>query len=792
MWNCSTDSCFPAMAPKKSMADLPLPALKLICTVVWCLFLGGTAYSAPADETGGTGSPAAFSNDSAQRLEIQSMLDSLTAAPEIESVLANRARISEYISTNRRKAARIEKEISQLNTALDGVVEQGPNRDTSANTALSSLIAIKQQKERELVELRLLAITGEEAVAQLNQYIRDREAQDLYFRGQPLWRLTLFPEKNLNQDERYGGPAAVESRSVILFTAFFSALFLFLSAIPRTKHFIDGHGGQKNMVSLLVNLISHTSRFGRSILLVFTALSALVVVSLFVFSQWPLPVMAVQAVFFYLVLRLALHALVVRFHSLQSPGPKTAASRAPGWTLYPFSLASAFLVAAALGYDSGFVYGDASSIIRFLFFSGWLLLLYLFCRQTVEVVRPDIWRYCRPVLLFVLLVLLILEILGYRNVNEHLAAMLGHSFIIFCISVIVYDSIDLLTALLDNVTATLLRRFSLKPVGGGPGRETGGTQQFIRVGLKIYVVIGALALIIQRWSTDSSNDGRLMSYFVSGWNIGGVAISPARLTLGVLLFALAWPAVGYLKQLIDRHWLSNTDMSGSSRDTVLTLAGYGGFAAVVILSLGIAGLRLTGLTVIIGALSVGIGFGMQNIVNNFISGLILMFERPIKKGDWIQVGTTEGYVKKISIRSTIVQTFDRADVIVPNSELISNQVTNMMLDDQRGRLRISVGVAYGSDTELVQRLLLEVAHAHEQVITDGSTPEPRAVFQAFGDSSLDFDLLVHLKDIDMKLRVRSEMHIMIDKAFRRHGVEIPFPQRDVHFKNGTPSSRQGL
>jgi small-conductance mechanosensitive channel len=225
-------------------------------------------------------------------------------------------------------------------------------------------------------------------------------------------------------------------------------------------------------------------------------------------------------------------------------------------------------------------------------------------------------------------------------------------------------------------------------------------------------------------------------------------------------------------------------MSKSARDTFVTVSGYLGYALIIIMTLGVAGIKLTGLTVVIGALSVGIGFGLQNVVNNFISGLILMFERPIKKGDWILVGSTEGYVKKISIRSTIVQTFDRADVIVPNSELIANQVTNMMFDDQRGRLRVSVGVAYGSDTELVQRLLLEAAYAHEQVINDGSTPEPRALFQAFGDSSLNFDLLVHLHDVDLKMRVRSELHTMIDKKFREHGIEIPFPQRDVHIKGG--------
>lgn len=243
---------------------------------------------------------------------------------------------------------------------------------------------------------------------------------------------------------------------------------------------------------------------------------------------------------------------------------------------------------------------------------------------------------------------------------------------------------------------------------------------------------------------------------------------------------ICWPLVGFIKQLLDRNWLTTAGFASSTRDSLLAVTGYVSYALLVLILLGISGVKLTGLTIIVGALSVGIGFGLQNIVNNFISGLILVFERPIKRGDWIVVGSTEGYVKKISIRATIIQTFDRADVIVPNSDLISSQVTNMMFNDHRGRLRISVGVAYGSDTELVQKLLLEVANNHEQVISDGSVPVPRAWFQTFGDSSLNFDLLCHIHEIDMKLQIRSELNIAIDKILKKHNISIPFPQRDIH------------
>jgi potassium efflux system protein len=170
-------------------------------------------------------------------------------------------------------------------------------------------------------------------------------------------------------------------------------------------------------------------------------------------------------------------------------------------------------------------------------------------------------------------------------------------------------------------------------------------------------------------------------------------------------------------------------------------------------------------------------------VNNFISGLILLFERPIKTGDWIMVGNTEGYVKRIRIRSTEIQTFDRADVIVPNSELIAGQVTNWMLHDSRGRARIPVGVAYGSDTQKVKTILEKVAEEHPRVVNDGSTPKPRVLFRGFGESSLDFELRCFIQDIDERLQVVSDLNFAIDAAFRENGIEIPFPQRDVHVRD---------
>jgi small-conductance mechanosensitive channel len=224
-------------------------------------------------------------------------------------------------------------------------------------------------------------------------------------------------------------------------------------------------------------------------------------------------------------------------------------------------------------------------------------------------------------------------------------------------------------------------------------------------------------------------------------------------------------------------------MERSAREALVTTFGYVAVALSVIVALSIAGAQFTNLAIIAGALSVGIGFGMQNIVNNFVSGLILLVERPVRTGDWIVVGGTEGYVKRIAIRSTTILTFDRADVIVPNSELVSGQVTNWTLRNSWGRIMVPVGVAYGSNTATVKQTLLEIAHNNADVIKGNpQLPDPFVLFRNFGDNSLNFELRAIVLDIDRRLSVISDINFAIDAAFREQGIEIPFPQRDVNFR----------
>jgi len=198
-----------------------------------------------------------------------------------------------------------------------------------------------------------------------------------------------------------------------------------------------------------------------------------------------------------------------------------------------------------------------------------------------------------------------------------------------------------------------------------------------------------------------------------------------------------------------------------------------------VLAAGAAGLGSTQLAVVFGALSVGIGFGLQNVVNNFVSGLILIFERPIKVGDRVETGSHLGMVTRIGIRSSTVRTFDGAEVVVPNGDLISKEVINWTLSDQVRRVEVLVGVAYGSDPHRVVEVLRAVAVANEKVLDD---PEPQVYMVGFGDSSLDFRLLVWVRVEDFMDGV-SQMHLGVHDALKREGIEIPFPQRDLHLRS---------
>ncbi len=302
------------------------------------------------------------------------------------------------------------------------------------------------------------------------------------------------------------------------------------------------------------------------------------------------------------------------------------------------------------------------------------------------------------------------------------------------------------------------------------------------------IIIWSIAIVIalKSWGLSDTSLLALKDLVVDGFTLGSIKIIPTRILVSLISFSIMISFVGWIKRRLDKSWLNRSRMDRGSKEAMISLTGYFGMAMAFLITLSIAGVQLANLALIAGALSVGIGFGLQNIVNNFVSGVILLFERPIKTGDWVSVGDTEGYVRKISIRSTQIQTFDRADVLVPNSELISGQVTNWMLKDSRGRLIVPVGVAYGTDAEKVKAILLDIACNHDQVIKNSPIlSDPFVLFKEFAESSLNFELRCFLINVDTRLSILSDINFEINRLFKQHQIEIPFPQRDLNIKHST-------
>ncbi len=263
---------------------------------------------------------------------------------------------------------------------------------------------------------------------------------------------------------------------------------------------------------------------------------------------------------------------------------------------------------------------------------------------------------------------------------------------------------------------------------------------------------------------------------------GNLSITLWNLLYVFVFLTLLFYLSGKLRNWIVERLLVKTRMDYGNRQAIGSIFRYIVIAIGFLIILQSAGIDLSTVTILVGALGVGIGFGLQNITNNFVSGLIILFERPIKVGDRIEVGEISGDVIKISPRATTVLTNDNIAIIVPNSEFISSTVINWSYTNQDVRFNFPVGVSYGSNPEEVRRLLLEVAEENSGVLKN---PAPDVLLQEFGDSSLNFILRVWTREHTTRPGVlRSELNYAISKKFKEHGIEIPFPQRDIHIRSG--------
>jgi potassium efflux system protein len=393
---------------------------------------------------------------------------------------------------------------------------------------------------------------------------------------------------------------------------------------------------------------------------------------------------------------------------------------------------------------------------------------------------PRYWHLVRLVLVLVALAVPVCALLRYYALAEYLALQLIATSAMVALGLLLHGAFrDGFGFVFGEADSTPRRVTSSLGFSQGDAKLL---QFWSQLTVDTLLFVAVVGLLLPVWGQGWAEAWSWLSTIFTGFSIGSLHISLTDILLGIVVFVLFLGAVRFLQRKLEERVLPNTRLDIGAQAALRSGVGYVGVTIAVLAAISTAGIDLSSLAIVAGALSVGIGFGLQNIVNNFVSGLILLVERPIKVGDWVVIGTTEGFVKRISVRATEITTWQRSSVIIPNAEILSTSVTNWTHKDNLGRVEIRVGVAYGSDTQKVHDILMECAAEHDKV---SDWPKPSVLFRGFGESALDFELRVYLANILDFVDVQNGIHFAIDRRFREAGIVIPFPQRDVHIRSGS-------
>lgn len=381
------------------------------------------------------------------------------------------------------------------------------------------------------------------------------------------------------------------------------------------------------------------------------------------------------------------------------------------------------------------------------------------------------WRVIRRLIALAAFFSILASLVGYADLADFLVQNL-------LISLITLSGLAILRGLVRELIGAWLRSGFMREALEIRHVARNRIKFWLRALLDVVLIVFGTVIIASIWFSPFGEFWAEARRLLSGVTIGGVTISFSDLLVALVIFAAILLLTRLCQRVLRSQVLPQTGFDSGVQNSLSAGFGYIGVILAMVFGISALGVDLSNIALIAGALSVGIGFGLQTVVSNFVSGIILLIERPIKVGDWVMVGGNEGTVKQITVRSTELQTFQRASVIIPNSDFISTSVTNWTHKDHYGRIEVAVGVAYGSDVEKVRQVLLDCAEKHERVLT---SPEPQVLFLNFGASSLDFELRCFTSEVSYRLSISSDLRFAIDKAFREAGIEIPFPQHVVHF-----------
>jgi len=411
-------------------------------------------------------------------------------------------------------------------------------------------------------------------------------------------------------------------------------------------------------------------------------------------------------------------------------------------------------------------------LIRLSVFSGAVFVLILSIWLYISVYKSEkskfyLWMVGFSALM--MCIVLFLEIIGDSARSSHLFSALIETFFLIMV-------FYMMMVMIQGVVELVMRSPTVNKIEYLRGKiNTMITPAVWGIRLVIGFLVGSY--LLETWSVAESAVDAMQKILSLGVSIGtfkltvGLVVTVAACFMGSIVLSHA------IQMLLSETTYKKHQLEYGVRVSISKIVHYSFIFSGFLLVLYVLGVEMKSITIIGGALGVGIGFGLQGIVRNFISGLILLFERPVKVGDYVTMEGQWGEIKSLGLRSTVVKTFDYSEIVVPNHDLIEQKVVNWTLSDRLMRIIVKVGVAYGSDVERVKQTLLECAMMSSKVTR---MPEPQALFMKFGDSSLNFELRVWISNIDDYVSVTSFLHEEIDKRFKNEGITIAFPQRDVH------------
>lgn len=757
-----------------------------------CLFFIFTMVCSSISAAQGSSTQAASGFDSEQILKfignVSKKYGENTKEPALREVIKE---LSEYGADANACVTDSQSTVEEFDKSLAAL---GESAKGDSNDVVQQRKLLKKQKEaaeRQLSDCRLIVLQANQTADRLKNILQIQLERELLTLTPPTWRILtlIFPLQSWSFDQdKFVATSGMETLAEWHWWTLAAIIFVALGAALLLRYFL-GDGKLKVLFPeatfldrLFCNLLGHFLRFAFPI---------------FLFGGWSLLVFFVQyqenffsflsAVcyggFVYSVLLWVNQVLLNPISG--APLVKLASADAKRLSkqlavlisgLFLCSLLFAALLSQSLSAPWLVLVRDLLITI----FSGQLFwLVWLMGRISVLSGRVKIVRFA---FLLVLSLILFSEWVGYRNLAEYLLFS-----VIKTIGSI--GTFWLLMNLLQDFFEGLAEgehpwQHRTRDMLGLKANEKQPGVYWFYLMITLILWFGLLLWLLRVWGLSEASFSTLYLYMMGGVRLADYTIVPMHIGSGVLVFFLLFFVFHLVRDRFVKKWLIRTRVERGSREAIVSITGYLGFTLAFLIGLSVAGVNFSSLALIAGALSVGIGFGLQNVVNNFISGIILLFERPIKTGDWVRVGQTEGYVRKISIRTTQIQTFDRADVIVPNSDLISFQVTNRMLRDHYGRVLVKLRAAYGTDVQLMKKLLLDIANKHPSVIKNELVaPAPQVYFLAFGESALEFELRAVIYDVDAQLDTVSDLHFAIEEAFRLQNIQIPYPQRDVHIRN---------